>query len=105
MGLKIFLAPELGPEAALKFDSNSDNGIGDQIKVLNELCSDKFKKVKTGKTQSFTLKLDDACKERISKGGRLCLVVVPADSTVAATDYGRNEKEEGNSPKLTMDLL
>jgi hypothetical protein len=104
MGLKIFLAPELGPEAALKFDSNSDNGIGDQIKVLNELCSDKFKKVKTGKTQSFTLKLDDACKERISKGGRLCLVVVPADSKVAATCFGANEKDKGNSPKLTTEL-
>ena len=43
-------------------------------------------------------------KERISKGGKLCLVIVPADSTVAATYFGANENDKGNSPKLTMDL-
>ena len=102
--VKIYLAPELDPAADLKFDAKSDNGVGDQIKVLNELCSGTFKKVKTGETQSFTLTLDDACKERIAKGGRLCLVIVPADSTVAATYFGANEKDKGNSPKLTMDL-
>jgi hypothetical protein len=102
--VKIFLAPELDPAAELKFDSNSDNGIGDQIKVLNELCSGTFKKVKTGETQSLTLNLDDACKERIAKGGRLCLVIVPADSTVAATYFGANENDKSNSPKFTMDL-
>ena len=102
--VKIFLAPELDPAADLKFDSNSENGIGDQIKVLNELCSGTFKKVKTGETQSFTLTLDDACKERFSKGGRLCLVVIPADSTVAATYFGANEDDKPNSPKLTIDL-
>jgi hypothetical protein len=101
--VKIFLAPELDPAADLRFDSNSDNGIGNQIKVLNELCSGTFKKVKTGETQSFSLTLDDACKERISKGGRLCLVVVPADSTVAATYFGANENDKQNCPKLTMD--
>ena len=92
--VKIYLAPELDPAADLKFDSKSDNGIGDQIKVLNELCSGTFKKVKTGETQSFTLKLDDACKERISKGGRLCLVIAPADPTVAATYFGANENDK-----------
>ncbi len=46
--VKIFLAPELEPAADLKFDAKSDNGVGDQIKVLNELCSGTFKKVKTG---------------------------------------------------------
>jgi hypothetical protein len=102
--VKIYLAPELDPAADLKFDVNSDNGISDQIKVLNVLCSDKFKKVKPVETQSFTLTLDDACKERISKSGRLCLVIVPADSTVAATYFGANEKDKPNSPKLTMDL-
>jgi len=102
--IKVFLAPELDPAADLKFDANSDNGIGNQIKVLNELCSGTFKKVKTGETQSFTLTLDDACKERVSKGGRLCLVIVAADSTVAATYFGANENDKGNSPKLTIEL-
>ena len=60
--------------------------------------------MKTGETQSFTLKLDDACKERIAKGGKLCLVIVPADATVAATYFGASEKDKPNSPKLAMDL-
>ncbi len=102
--VKIYLAPDLDPAADLKFDAKSDNGIGDQIKVLNELCSGTFKKVKTGETQSFTLTVDDAGKERIAKGGRLCLVIVPADSTVAATYFGGTDDDKGNSPKLTMDL-
>jgi hypothetical protein len=102
--VKIYLAPELDPAAELKFDAKSDNGVGDQIKVLNELCSGTFKKVKTGETQSFTLTVDDACKERIAKGGKLCLVIVPADATVAATYFGANEKDKPNSPKLTMEL-
>ena len=100
----IYLAPELDPADELKFDASSDNGIGNQIKVLHELCLGTFKKVKTGETQSFTLTLDDACKERIAKGGKLCLVIVPADSTVAATYFGANENDKPNSPKLTMDV-
>jgi len=102
--VKIYVAPELDPAADLKFDAKSDNGIGDQIKVLNELCSGTFKKMKTGETQSFSLTLDDAWKERISNGARLCLVIVPADLTVAATYFGANEDDKPNSPKLTMDV-
>ena len=93
--VKIYLAPELEPAAELKFDAKSENGAGDQIKFLNELCSSTFKKVKTGEPQAFTLKLDDACKERIAKGGKLCLVIVPADSTVAATYVGANDNDKG----------
>jgi hypothetical protein len=102
--IKILLAPDLDPATDLKFDSSADNGVGDQIKTLTELGSGRFKKVKTGELQSFTLKLEDACKVRIAKGGRLCLVIVPADSTVAATYFGANRKDKGNSPKLMMDL-
>jgi hypothetical protein len=103
-GVKIYVASELDPAAELKFDSTSDNGTGDQIKVLNELCPGTSKKVKTGETQSFTLTLDDARKERIANGGRLCLDLVPADSKVAATYFGANENDKGSSPKLTMRL-
>ena len=33
--IKICLAPDLDPAAELKFDSNSENGVGDQIKALH----------------------------------------------------------------------
>jgi hypothetical protein len=102
--VKIYLAPELDPAADLKFDAKSDNGIGDQIKVLNELCSDKFKKVKTGETQSFTLKLDDTSRDRLAKEGRLCLVITPVDSAVAATIFGAGDSDKTHAPKLTLDL-
>ncbi len=92
--VKIYLAPDLDPTADLKFDSHSDNGVGNQIKKLHDLGSGSFKKVKTGETQSFTLTLDDTCRERISKGGRLCLVIVPTDSAVAATFFGASDDEK-----------
>jgi hypothetical protein len=101
--VKIFLAPELDPAADLKFDSSADNGIGNQIKPLRELGAGTFKKVKTGETQSFRLKLDDTARERIVKGGRLCLIIAPADSSVAATYFGAGESDEHNRPKLTVD--
>ncbi len=101
---KFFVAPELDPAAELKFDANSDNGVGNQIKPLHELGSGTFKKVKTGETQTFTLKLDDSSREQFAKGGRLCLVVVPAESQVAATYYGAGDSAEGRSPKLTVDV-
>jgi len=98
------LAPELDPAADLKFDSNSDNSIGNQTKPLRELGSGTFKKVKTGETQSFTLKLDDTDRECISKVGPLCVVVVPAVSTVAATFFGARESDEGSRAKVTVDV-
>jgi hypothetical protein len=102
--IKIFLAPELDPAAELKFDPKSDNGVGVQIKPLHELGSGIFKKVKTGEVQSFALKLDDTSRAQIAKAGRLCVVIVPADSTVAATFFGASESDKSNSPKLTVDL-
>ncbi len=40
----------------------------------------------------------------MAKAGRLCLVIVPADKTVAATFLGANESDSGNKPKLTIDV-
>ena len=60
--------------------------------------------MKNGEIQSFTLKLDDTSRARFAKAGRLCLVIVPVDKTVAATFLGANESDKGNSPKLTIDL-
>jgi hypothetical protein len=59
--------------------------------------------VKTGEVQSFALKLDDNSRERFTKEGRLCLVIVPADSTVGATFFGASESDKSNRPKLTLD--
>jgi hypothetical protein len=46
--------------------------------------------------------LDDLLREQIAKGGRLCLVIVPADSAVAATLFGAGENDEGRRPKLKL---
>jgi hypothetical protein len=102
--VKIMLAPELDPASELKFDPSSDNGIGKQIKTLLDLGSGTFKKVKNGETQSFTLKLDDTSRERIAKEGRLCFVIVPGDSTVAATFMGTSESDKSSSPKLKLEM-
>src|SRR5262249_49540437 len=100
--IKILIAPDLDPATDLKFDSSADNGVGDQIKTLTELGSGTFQKVKTGELQSFTLKLDEKCRDRIAKEGRVCLVITPADSAVGATFFGVGDTEAGNRPKLTI---
>jgi hypothetical protein len=102
--IKILLAPELDPASELKFDPSTDNGIGKQIKTLLDLGSGTFKKVKNGETQSFTLKLDDTSRERIAKEGRLCLVIVPGDSIVAATFMGTSENDKSSTPKLKLEM-
>jgi hypothetical protein len=63
-----------------------------------------FKKLETGKTDSFSLTVDDIARERIAKGGKLCLVIAPADAAVAATYFGANEDAKDKSPKLTLDV-
>ena len=101
-GIKFFLAPDLDPKADLKFDPNAPDGVGGQIKSLHSLGSGNFKKVENGKTDSFSLALDDVAREQLAKGGKLCLVIVPADASVAATYFGTDEKDK--SPKLTLVL-
>jgi hypothetical protein len=100
----VYLAPELDPAADLKFDAKSDNGIGENVKPVHELASGTFKKVKTGEKQSFALKLDDKNRGLFAKGGQLCVVIVPADATVAATFFGAGESEEGSRPRLIVEL-
>lgn len=102
--VKFLLAPELDPASELKFDPSSDNGIGKQIKTLLDLGSGTFKKVKNGEIQEFRLKLDDTSRERIAKEGRLCLVIVPGDSIVAATFMGTSENDKSSAPKLKLDM-
>jgi hypothetical protein len=53
--------------------------------------STNFKKIRTETTESFSLRVNDVVRERIAKGGKLCLVIAPADAAVAATYFGANE--------------
>ena len=48
--------------------------------------------------------MDDTARGQIAKGGKLCLVIVPADATVAATYFGASETDKEKSPRLTLDL-
>jgi len=95
---------ELLEPGDLKFDPSASDGVGSQIKPLQALGSGTFNKIETGKTESFSLTVDDTVRERIAKGSKLCLAIVPADSTVAATYFGASENAKDKSPKLTLDL-
>ena len=64
-GIKFFLAPDLDPKAELKFDAQTPDGVGGQIKPLHPLGSGAFKKVETGKTDSFSLVLDDVARDAL----------------------------------------
>jgi hypothetical protein len=102
--IRFFLGPEHDAAGDLKFDLNAPDGIGNQIKPLHALGSGNFKKIETGKTESFSLTVDDLVRERLAKGGKLCLVIVPADAAVAATYFGASENDKEKSPRLTLDL-
>ncbi len=102
--IRFFLAPELDPKADLKFDASAADGVGSQIKPLLALGSGNFKKTETGKTESFSLTVDDTAREQIAKGGKLCLVVVPSDASVAATYFGATETDKEKSPRLVLEL-
>ena len=102
--VRFFLAPDLDAAGDLKFDPSAPDGVGSQIKSLRALGSGNFKKVETGKTESFSLTVDDAIQGLIAKGGKLCLVIVPADSAVAATYFGASENDKEKSPKLTLEV-
>ena len=102
--IRFFLAPDLNVEGELKFDLSVPDGIGDHIKPLLPLGSGNFKRIETGKTESFSLSGDGSVSERISKGGKICVVIVPADGAVAATYFGVGENGKENSPKLVLEL-
>ena len=83
--IRFFWAPDLNDVGGLKFDTNTSDGLGNRIMAFQAMGSGNFKKLETGKTETFSLTVDDIARERIAKGGKLCLVIVTADSTVAAT--------------------
>ena len=102
--IKLFLAPDLDPKAELKFDTDAPDGVGKQIEPLHALGSAEFKEPERGKTQAFKLAVNGTVRDRIAKGGKLCLVIVPADTKVAATYFGAVEEARENSPRLSLDL-
>ncbi len=102
--IRFFLASDLDATKDLKFDANAPDGVGSQFKSLLLLGSGDFKKIETGKTESFSLAVDDSARGQIAKGGKVCLVIVPADSTVAATYFGASETDKEKSPRLTLDV-
>jgi hypothetical protein len=102
--IRFFLAPDLNDVGDLKFDANTSDGLGNRIMAFQAMGSGNFKKLETGKTETFSLTLDDIARERIAKSGKLCLVIVPADATVAATYFGANEGAKDKSPKLSLDV-
>lgn len=101
--IKVFLASNLDSKAELKFDAEAADGVGKQIEPLQELGSGDFKDPKPDHVQSLNLKWSDALKDRIAKGGRLYLVIVPEGPAVAATFRGVDEKAQDKSPKLTLE--
>jgi hypothetical protein len=102
--IRFFLAPDLDTTKDLKFDATAPDGVGNKIKSLHPLGQGDFKKIETGKTESFSLTVDDSTRGQVAKGGKLCLVIVPADSVVAATYFGASETDKEKSPRLTLDL-
>ena len=89
--VRFFLATNSDATGNLKFDPSADDGVGNQIKARHALGSGNFKKVETGKRESFPLTVDDSVREQIAKGRKLYVVIVPADATVAATYFGATE--------------
>jgi hypothetical protein len=43
-------------------------------------------------------------RSQIAKGGRIYLVIVPADGSAAASKFGTNETDKEKSLRLTIDL-
>jgi hypothetical protein len=68
--------------------------VASQIKSLLPLGLGDFKKIETGKTESFSLVVDDAARAQIAKVGKLCLVISPAE---------KGAESAGSRSMLTID--
>jgi hypothetical protein len=102
--IRFFMARDLDAAVDLKFDPGAADGVGSQIKALHALGSGNFRKLQTGKAESFKLTLDESARGQIARGGKLYIVIVPADATVAATYFGASETEKEKSPRLTLNM-
>jgi hypothetical protein len=102
--IRFYLAPDLDAAEDLKFDTNAIDGLGNRIMAFHAMGSGNFKKAENGKTESHSLAVNEVLQSQIAKGGKLYLVVVPADASVAATYFGANDSAKDNSPRLTLDV-
>ncbi|HEV3163173.1 MAG TPA: hypothetical protein VGZ22_03965 [Isosphaeraceae bacterium] len=105
---KTSLEPAEPPaKPALKFDTSSPDGLGDQLKPRFLLGSSQFVKDETGHADTYLLTIDgDAeayLRGQCNSGGEIRLIVVPDSDDVAATYFGAGERNAANRPKLTMD--
>jgi len=98
-------APNSKP--ALKFDKETADGLGEQLKTRFLLGSGAFTKDATGHVDTFKLTLSDAAeaylREQLKRGGDIRLIVAPDGEDVAATYFGVGAPMESNRPKLTVD--
>ena len=78
----------------------------DAFKSLHLLGAGEFKKAETGRTDKFILMPDemarDELRQLIKTGGRLHIVVAPADDNVAATYFGAGNETEANRPRIKL---
>ena len=91
----------------LKYDPTATRGLPkDAFKSLTPLGSGAFKKVETGKVDTFTLALDETARNELHKvikgGGTLHIVVAPEDDDVAATYFGAGNETEANRPRIKL---
>ena len=109
--IKFYLAHPLDAEPSslekLKFDPAVAGGLAkDAFRSLQALGAGEFKKVVTGKSDSFVLVLDDMARDELrgllKNGGSLHIVVAPADDDVAATYFGAGSETETNRPRIKL---
>ena len=96
--IRFFLAPDLDAAGDLKFDPSAPDGVGNQIKPLHPLGSGNFKKDRDRKDGIVHTDRGRCRSGQIARGGKLCLVIVPADAAVAATYFGARDCQGEEPP-------
>jgi hypothetical protein len=91
----------------LKYDPTETGGLAkDAFKALYPLGSAAFKKVETGRLDTFVLALDDPARNElqnlIKSGSTLHIVIAPEDDDVAATYFGTGNETEANRPRIKL---
>ena len=107
--IKFFVTDDLKTDTAtLKFDPAGAESLGSQLQPRRPLGGASFKADATGHVDTFTLELDDATKAALKHlkevGGKLRIVVVPADADVAATYFGAGQTTESHRPRLSLEV-
>ena len=109
--IKFFLAQpaDADPRSLekLKYDPTATRGLAkDAFKSLSPLGSGVFKKVETGKVDTFVLTPDDMARNElhsvIKGGGLLHIVIAPEDDDVAATFFGAGDETDANRPRIKL---